>query len=171
MYREIKIIPLTPTNYSGWFSMVKMEAVLWDALAHVTSNPVLSVTASQQEKDQYEKSKAQVSLLIEQSISTKVDTMQGTEYYENTPYDLVKRLEKLLAGETPEKWEQLKKQAQALIYRNSKTIEDYVHKNIEIRNQMKNEKYPEISNEETIAKFILDSISGHPDYAPYAASR
>ena len=123
MNQQLQIPQLTKHNFSQWKSIVQKAAIIAGVQDHLAQDVQPQPNESADQRTQREKEQAQASILIEQSISTEVAVLLGPTYHNDSPHQLLTRIQQALIKTDRETRKQLQSEAQSLKYTDDTSIE------------------------------------------------
>ena len=167
MNQDIKILPLTLNNYPRWISLVTKAATIGDVEHFLQQNAPLPADATDTQTRNHKKAQACASIIIEQSLSRDAITLLGTNYQNETPYNLLQKIKPVAASSTSADKRELRQRAEQLKRKDRMTIAERMLKHMKLRNKMIIAECDGMDDERKTAQYILDGIEQHPDYEPH----
>ena len=157
---------LTPSNLVQWCLSVESHAAVNNILEYIIG-PVPPDPTDPPQRQAHQRNLALARILIIPNISQEVLTGISPTLLSSHPSYIYQHLKDKLSIVPPQNSEaSLRNAANQIHYSSDSGIHDYITKHKELRNIMLQSGFPNIDDEATTIKFVIDGLQIHQDWAP-----
>ena len=163
---QVDIPLLTFSNYIPWRISIEHHARMHKVLDYLLQ--AVPNTSIPEEAALHRDKHSQAQLLVLPSLSTEVMALFTDAELSGSVHTLFSKIHSHLTARNPENTDDnLRGKAQSIKWDSTFTVSDYVAQHNEIRALMIRANYPDISNEQTTVKFLLEGLEHHPDWTVF----
>lgn len=153
---------LSYTNFQFCKDALVIHSTLLDAeylLQSEIAAPVDPAAAACHTKKAYK-----VKALIMQSLPNSIIKQIPTEILKKSPFQIIRVLSHHVRQNNMKDHDPLDSEARSIILTFDKTIKAYVTQNLSLRRKMLKAEFPNISDERTTVKYLINGLKSNPDF-------
>lgn len=163
---HIPLPQLTTKNYRTWKISITAFADEHELEQFITGKPTVPTEPTQLKA--HKKKRGQAVRLLISTISQDFMNSIGIDFLEKEPFEMMTTIQGYFDQEqSPIAHENLRNRAELLQIKVKETIEEYFTRHQQLRNDMKQAKFPNIDAETTTVQYIIRGLKARPQIAPH----